>query len=160
MRIMLLLVIFLAACSVQPSMELKDSDEEIKEVEGRDAMMSELLGGTVSKYHQWDKTIFDKAVAEGKVIYLEFYASWCPACKKQHSELVKGFEDLSNQNVIGFRIPYKDSDTTREHEELARQYGVSYQHTKIILKDGKVVLKSPEAWDSTRFMNELKKVEA
>lgn len=188
MRLLAVVLVLLAACSVQPSIEQKMMDPKphdsmminepvmekepamMPQVMSEPKMMEEamieqstapqLLAGAVSKYYQWDKAMFDKAVADGKIVYLEFYANWCPICKRQHPELVKGFEELNSQKVVGFRIPYKDSETTKEHEELARQYGITYQHTKVILKDAKVALKNPEEWDSARFVSELKKVEA
>lgn len=113
------------------------------------------IGGDISKYYLWDSSLFEKSVEEGKLVYLEFSAEWCPVCQKQEPELIAGFEQLDNPNVIGFKIPYKDSMTTDEHNALARKYGIAYQHTKIVLRDGQVVLKNPEAWDAVRFVTEV-----
>ncbi len=117
-----------------------------------------LIGGDISKYYDWDRAKFDQAVKDGKTVYLEFSADWCGICQKQEPHLKAAFAELDNPNVVGFKIHYKDSKTTPEMEGLAKEYQVAYQHTKVILKNGKVVLKSPEAWEAMRFLKEMKKL--
>ncbi len=117
-----------------------------------------LIGGGVSRYYNWDKAMFDQAVADGKTIYLEFSADWCPACKAQEPELVAGFAELNDPDVVGFKIHYKDDASTDEHNELIQQYQIAYQHTKVVLKDGQQVLKSPEAWTKNKFLEEMRKL--
>lgn len=151
----LLLAIFLllAACSTQqalPPIEYH-SEAQIGQEPG-------LIAGTVSKYFEWDKNRFEQAIKGRKTIYLEFSANWCNTCKAQNEHLKAGFGELNNPDIVGFKIHYKDDQTTQEMEEMARQYGIAYQHTKVILKNGKVVLKSPEAWEHTRFLDEMKKL--
>ena len=53
---------------------------------------------------------------------------------------------------------YKDDQTDAAQTALAKEYGIAYQHTKSIIKDGKVALKSPEAWDKERILAEIAKV--
>jgi thiol-disulfide isomerase/thioredoxin len=106
-------------------------------------------------YQDWDKAKFDKAVSEGKIVLLDFAANWCPACQAEHPQLIAGFESLNDPLFVGFRIHYKDDQTTSEHAALAQQYQIPYQHTKVVIKDGKVVLKSPEAWTAERLVSEL-----
>ena len=31
----------------------------------------------------YDKTAFDKALAEGRPVIVDFFADWCPTCKAQ-----------------------------------------------------------------------------
>jgi len=137
-----------------PMMDEKPAMEE------KDERMMEpgLIGGGVSRYYNWDKTMFDKSVAEGKTIYLEFSADWCPACQSQEPQLIAGFAELNDPNVIGFKIHYKDDQTTPEHADLTKQYQIAYQHSKVVLKNGKVVLKSPEAWTKDKFLAEMRKL--
>jgi len=128
--------------------------EAMTKPEGK--MMPGLIGGDVSRYYNWDKAMFDQAVSEGKTIYLEFSASWCGACQKQEPELIAGFAELNDPNVVGFKIPYKDSETTSEHTALAQQYQVPYQHYKVILKNGQIIKRSPEAWTKSKMLEVLR----
>ncbi len=118
-----------------------------------------LIGGGVSRYYNWDKKMFDKAAAEGKTIYLEFSANWCPTCQSQEPHLIAGFAALNDPNVVGFKIHYKDDQSTPESQTLIEQYQIAYQHTKVIIKNGKVVKKSPEAWNKDRFLQEIKAIQ-
>ena len=89
---------------------------------------------------------------------IDFAANWCPACQAEHPQLIMGFERLDASRFAGFRVHYKDDQTTAEHTELAKKYGIAYQHTKVVIKDGKLVLKSPEAWTADRVVSELTKL--
>mgnify|MGYP001616163737 CR=1 FL=1 len=131
-----------------------------KETNTEENMISQgnLLAGTTSPYREFTKADYDNALAEGKVILLYFYASWCPLCKAEQQETFAAFNELQEENIIGFRVNYKDSDTGEDEEALAKEFGVTYQHTKVILKDGKRILKAPDSWDKQRYLDELKNV--
>ena len=146
--------------------------EQMKEMEAKENMSGEmkkemtesmepgLIAGDISKFYDWDKTKFDQAVKDGKTIYLEFTANWCGICQQQMPHLKAGFDELDDPNVVGFDIHYNDDQTTDEHKALAQQYQITYQHQKVVLKNGKVVLKSPEAWTKDRFLEEMRKIQA
>jgi thiol-disulfide isomerase/thioredoxin len=134
-------------------MEGEWTPEEIAAMEkGHGATM---MGGA---YRDWDAAAFDQAVRDQKIILIDFAADWCGICQKEHPQLMAGFEQLNDPRFVGFRVHYKDSLTTPEHDALAQQYQIPYQHTKVVLKDGKVVLKSPEAWTAERLVTELRKL--
>jgi len=139
-------------------MEQMKKDEMMEKTSMPEGKMMEpgLIGGGVSRYYNWDKVMFDKAVAEGKTIYLEFSADWCGVCQKQEPHLIAAFSELNDPNVVGFKIHYKDDQTTPEHAALAQQYQIAYQHTKVVLKDGKQILKSPEAWTKDKFLEMMR----
>jgi len=165
-----LLALLVACAPAQPMMEKKGAMMEKPPVMETKAMaetpvMEEkrmmepgLIGGGVSRYYDWDKAKFDQAVADGKTIYLEFSANWCAICQKQEPHLIAGFAELNDPNVVGFKIHYKDDQTTSEHQSLTEQYQIAYQHTKVVLKDGQQVLKSPEAWNKDKFLEEMGKL--
>lgn len=110
-------------------------------------------------YIPFDKSAYDQARASGKVIYLEFYANWCPDCKAQAPILNEAFSEIKNPKVIGFRVNYKDSDTDSNEIDMARQFGITYQHTHVILdKNGNVAKKATGSWDKDTIESEIAKV--
>jgi len=133
-------------------------EEHKQMLESMEGIEKGLIAGDISKYYDWDRAMFDQAVSEGKTIYLEFSADWCGVCQKQEPHLKAAFAELDDPNVVGFKIHYKDDQTTPEMEDLAKQYQIAYQHTKVILKAGQVVKKSPEAWEATQFLEEMRKL--
>jgi thioredoxin 1 len=116
-----------------------------------------ILAGSATPYIEFNKQDYDKALAEGKSILLYFYASWCPTCKAEQPKIFEAFDSMDSDNIIGFRVNYQDSETDSEETALAKQFGVAYQHTKVILSNGERVLKSPESWDTERYLDELDK---
>jgi len=89
---------------------------------------------------------------------LYFYANWCPICKREQVDTFAAFNELNDQNLIGFRVNYKDGDDDADEKALAQQYGIAYQHTKVILKDGKQIGKWPDSWNKQRYLDELAKI--
>ena len=87
---------------------------------------------------------------------LYFYANWCPTCRVELSRTHAAFDELSLPNVVGFRVNYNDNDTDDHEENLARQFGIAYQHTKIILNEnGQQILKNGSTWSKDKYIEEL-----
>ena len=128
----------------------------------KDSMMGysysgKVLAGTTSKYLEFSKADYDNALSENKKILLYFYASWCPICKKEQPETFAAFNELNDSNIVGFRVSYNDNEDADE-KALAKQFGIAYQHTKVILKDGKQAAKFPDSWNRQRYLDEFAKV--
>jgi thiol-disulfide isomerase/thioredoxin len=88
---------------------------------------------------------------------LYFFANWCPICRAEFPLMEQAFNDITHDQVVGFRVNFNDSDTDGDEVSLARQYGVAYQHTKVFVKNGQRILKSPESWPKDRYLSEIKK---
>lgn len=121
----------------------------------RPAASSQLLAGTRSQYFDFNQADYTAALESDKLVMLYFYADWCPVCRFEVKRLKEAFGDLETDGVIGFQVNYNDKYTEPEEEELAREFGVAYQHTKIFLKKGERVLKSPESWGKERYLEEI-----
>lgn len=113
-----------------------------------------LSGSPLLEFNQKD---YDAAAASGKLVVLYFYANWCPNCKAEFPKMEAVFDDLNDPNVVGFRVNYNDSETAAEEKESARAHGVAYQHTKVFVRNGERILKSPESWDESRYRSEIAK---
>ena len=126
---------------------------EDKNSEGEGTMGDENAAGEEgammekSSYAPFTKAAYDKARSEGKVVFLEFYANWCPYCAEQKPVNEAAFAGPQMpKGVAGFQVNYKDSDTDADEQALAREFGISYQHTRVVLKaDGSVSHKSTGA---------------
>ncbi len=105
----------------------------------------------------FNKADYDKALVSDKLIVLYFYANWCPICREEFPIMQNVFNELNTDKVIGFRVNYNDNQTDNDEINLARQFGVAYQHTKVFIKDNQRILKSPEGWDANRYNTEINK---
>ncbi len=136
-----------------------EAGELMEEREGMTgSFKGKLLAGTASKYIEFNKADYGLALKENKKILLYFYAGWCPTCRAEQPETFAAFDELDDPDLIGFRVNFRDSDADADEEALAKEFGVSYQHTKVILKDGQRVLKAPDSWGKQRYLDELAKV--
>ncbi|MFC1647102.1 TlpA family protein disulfide reductase, partial [Patescibacteria group bacterium] len=108
-------------------------------------------------YLDFKKSDYDKAVASDKIVFLDFYANWCPTCRAEAAKLTKGFDSLNSDNIVGFRVNYNDDDTDEDEKNLASQFEVPYQHYKVVLINGEVVLTDGDIWDEDKLVEELTK---
>lgn len=126
--------------------------EEVKEYEGK------VLAGKSSPYLEFNKKDYDKSLESGKIIFLNFYANWCPVCRQEVPVLKQGFDEFETDKIIGFRVNFKDTDTDINEVQMAKDFEIPYQHTKVILKNGKVILKDGNTWDIAMFRETMTKV--
>jgi len=116
----------LSACSGAAN----QNTNEGKAIEG---YQGKVLAGTTTPYIAFTDEDFQKAQNEGKTIFINFYANWCPTCKREQVDIFRAFDELEESNVVGFRVNFRDSDTDNIEKELATRFNAAYQHTKVIL---------------------------
>ncbi|MBI4122729.1 MAG: thioredoxin family protein [Parcubacteria group bacterium] len=115
-----------------------------------------VIAGSSAPLLDFNQPDYEKAGASDKLVVLYFYANWCPICKEEvENALYPAFSELSRSDVVGFRVNYNDNQTDDDERALAREFGVAYQHTKVFIKNGERVLKSPESWNKERYGTEI-----
>lgn len=150
------------------AMEKKESETMMEKKEGETMMEKEneammvkykgvVLAGKSAPLLVFTKSDYDSAVASDKLVVLYFYANWCPICKAEFPKMQEAFNEITSDKVVGFRINYNDNQTDNDEKNLAREFGVAYQHTKVFLKNGERILKSPESWSKDRYLSEINK---
>ncbi|MDO8600386.1 MAG: cupredoxin domain-containing protein [bacterium] len=115
------------------------------------------LAGINSPLLDFVKADYDKARASGKLMVLYFYANWCPICREEFPKMQSAFNELTTDRVIAFRVNYNDNETDDAERELAREFGVAYQHTKVFVKNGVRVGKFPDSWSKEKYLSEINK---
>lgn len=61
---------------------------------------------------------------KGRYVVLDFWASWCPDCRKDAPNLVKAYNQYKDKNVAFVGVSF---DTKKEAWQAAiKQYGIAY----------------------------------
>lgn len=115
------------------------------------------IAGNESLLLEVSEQNYQQAQDDGKLVVLYFYANWCPICREEFEDTKAVFEQLSDPNVIGFRVNYNDNETNDFERSLASQHGVAYQHTKVFVRNGEQLLKGPDSWEEGRYLEEINK---
>lgn len=73
----------------------------------------------------------EELIASGKVVVIDFSASWCGPCKRLAPIIDKLAEEYEGQAIIG-------KVDIEEEEDLAMKYSIRNIPTVIFIKDGEV----------------------
>ena len=92
-----------------------------------------LTNNVMAKETTYTKELFDKALADGKVVVVSSWVKYCTSCASQMKVLDKAKNDFDN-------IEYFKFDVT--NNEIAKFFNVQYQTTLLIFKDNKEVYRS------------------
>ena len=84
----------------------------------------------------YDKAAFDKAMAEGRPVIVDFFADWCPTCKAQKPHVQSLIGDPKMKHVTLFVADYD------REKDLKRALRVTQQATFVVFKGGKEVGRS------------------
>lgn len=130
-------------------------DEVMIDADAKASFKGAVIAGSSSPLLEFNQRDYTAALESNRVVVLYFYANWCPVCRAEFADTMVAFNSLTEENVVGFRVHFNDDDLTPEMEALAREFGVAYQHTKVFIKNGERVLKSPETWSTERYLTEF-----
>jgi peroxiredoxin len=73
---------------------------------------------------------------QGKVVLLNFWATWCPPCRAEMPEMVRFYNDHSSEKIEILAVNLTDSDSVKDVKKFAEQYKLSFP---ILLDpDGKI----------------------
>ena len=88
---------------------------------------------------------FDKALAAGRPVVVDFAASWCPTCKAQ-KPIVQGLMKDAKRKPLTLFVADFDKE-----EALKKQLNVTMQSTLIAFKAGKEVARSTGQTDKAEL---------
>ena len=86
-----------------------------------------------AKETTFDKTLFDKAQLEGKIVVVSSWVKYCTSCASQMKVLDKAKNDFDN--IVYFKFDVRN-------KEIADLFKVQYQTTLLIFKNNKEVYRS------------------
>ena len=84
----------------------------------------------------YDKAAFDKALAEGRPVIVDFFADWCPTCKAQKPHVQSLLGEAKMKDVTLFVADYD------KEKDLKKTLRVTQQATFVVFKGGKEVGRS------------------
>jgi thioredoxin 1 len=157
--ILILGLVIIYGCSPyeEVNVKIENKDSETGQTVISEQTLNQ-LAGTTSPYYRFDKSHFEKSLEDGKVVFLDFHADWCPICLSEGPNIKAAFDELDNSEVVGYMVHYKDGRTTEDDTEMAKKYGITLQHTKVVIgRDGKVVSKSLESFSKEKTLVEINK---
>ena len=94
----------------------------------------------MEKKTTFDKNLFNKAQAEGKIVVVSSWIKYCSSCANQMKVLQKAKKEGKLSDIKFDDILYFSFDVT--NSEIANLFNVQYQTTLLIFKGDKEVYRS------------------
>ena len=122
------------------------------------------------------KTIQLKKFAKGKTVVLDFWASWCPDCRKDAPEVVRMYEKYKQYGIefigismdtdveawkeaiqkYGIRYPQVSELKKFRETDIAKAYGVKWIPSMVVIgPDGQVKLSTVLTYKVDKYLKEL-----
>ncbi len=142
--ILVLTVLFLSflAFFINVFIKLKSYRNEKVEKSQEKVSVEATENESPSKYLDYSKEEYDKALADKRVLVIFFIANWCPECLNQDRLFRNVLEDLTKEGVVGLRSHILDSETTTETDALAKKFNIAKENSIVILdKNGVIAFK-------------------
>lgn len=111
---------------------------------------------------------------KGKVIILDFWATWCPPCRKEIPDLIKLYDKYKDKGLIIIGISSEDTNTLKEFSEdnginypialgnqkVAEAYGgIQYIPTTFVIdREGNIIKKHVGFTEYEVFEAEIKEL--
>jgi alpha/beta superfamily hydrolase/peroxiredoxin len=124
-----------------------------------------------------DGKTFKLSQLKGKTVVLDFWASWCPDCRKDAPEVVRMYKEYAPQGIefVGvsmdtdmeawrkaceqFGITYTQVSELKKFKEtdIAKAYGVKWIPSMVVVdKEGKVALSTVLTYKVDKYLKELR----
>jgi len=87
------------------------------------------------KMENTNKAQFKQAVADNKLVLVDFYATWCGPCKM----MAPVIEEINQEMSESVKVLKVDVD---QEGDLAREYKITAIPTLVLIKSGKLVYSS------------------
>ena len=84
------------------------------------------------RYVDFSTEILNETKDTRRVLF--FNANWCPTCKSARESFTENISKIPSDVTI-IVVSYNDDDVTKEEKELAKKYGITYQHTFVQIDD-------------------------
>lgn len=147
------LLTFVLATSLASAADTKAADWTLKDLEGKEVKLSDF---------------------KGKVVILDFWATWCPPCRKEIPHFVELQKEYGDQGlaIVGISLDEGGAEAVKPFaekyeinyavvmgdQEVAMSYGgiEAIPTTFVIDKEGKIVSKHVGYADKETFEKEIK----
>jgi thiol-disulfide isomerase/thioredoxin len=126
-------------------------------------------------YQDEKGNIISSKELKGKVVFINFWATWCPPCRAEMPSLSKLYEEFKNDNRIVFLFLNEDDDAGKAQSFLeTNQYSFPFVRrstnisndifsgtlptTVILNKEGEIVMKHEgiAGYNNSKFIDQLK----
>ncbi len=117
------------------------------------------LAGTTAPLLNFTPEDYQKAQIDKKNIFLIFCNQNDTVCLIEMQNAISAFNQLDLPNLIGFSLKYNSPDSSAAESQIATQYQVAAEPTKIIINSkGEKIVQSTDDWNTEKYLEQLNQI--
>lgn len=125
--------------SIDQAEMAKTDETTMKKVESTEKDSDKTMMKNEGKYVPFSQEVLASSSNSRRVLF--FFANWCPTCRPADASFTQNVAQIP-ADVTLIRVNYNDTETDQAEKDLAKKYGVTYQHTFVqIDSNGSAVTK-------------------
>ncbi|MGV8171277.1 MAG: hypothetical protein ACP5OA_01115 [Candidatus Woesearchaeota archaeon] len=114
-----------------------------------------VLAGEKTPYIEFNMEDYGDAIVSGKIILLYFYSLQSAPSIADQATVHSAFNEMTNPNIIGFRVNIDDDNTDASEDKLASDLGVETAGEKVILKNGAILQQTSKSWNANDYIRQI-----
>lgn len=148
----ILFVLFIFFVINRQSIDSSVSKQMNKDTDNNaDQSLPEVAGDTQG-YIDYSDQAFENSKDKRRVLY--FYANWCTTCIPVNADFIENANKIP-EDVVVFKVNFRDSDTDEREKQLAEKYKITHQHTFVQVSYAGGIVTS---WNGGNLANLIKNV--
>lgn len=141
---------------------MMNKDESPEKMDGSDS--AAMNGSSMDKgdvmmmqdhgqYLPFAQNVLEQTAGKKRVLF--FYANWCPICRPADADFTSNVSKFPADLVL-IRVNYNDDQTDADEKALAQKYGITYQHTFVLIDENGKEIKKWNGGQTDKLLSEVK----
>jgi thiol-disulfide isomerase/thioredoxin len=140
----ILSILFFTGCDSKDKTE-DNNEDKIEKIEKRTEFQLKAIDGSMVNIKLENEKIIVKEHI-GKIVLLNFFATWCPPCKAEIPNLIRLQENYRNDLVV-VSVLLEEMKTNEEILSFIKEYNINY-----------TVTNSPESFELAKGLGGIKSI--
>lgn len=150
---------FNEACSQDKATEVETKTKTITEIKGGKKIITRIARFTVRRSDPYTQDFniedYKKALQSDKLIVLLFCTKGSKQSEKEFDHLKAAFKKIERGRIVGFKVNFKDKNSDRAENKLAKAFKVKKAGTKIFIKNGGKLKQTDKHWDKKDYIKNI-----
>lgn len=141
------------------AVQVETKTKTITEIKGGKKIITRIARFTVRRSDPYTQDFnigdYKKALQSDKLIVLLFCTKGSKQSEKEFDHLKAAFKKIERGRIVGFKVNFKDKNSDRAENKLAKAFKVKKAGTKIFIKNGGKLKQTAKYWNTKDYIKNI-----